>query len=642
MKPRSIVAGALVAALGIGGVAWATQNRPRPLSYTTGLVAAGSITQELTSTGVVRRPGQQSLSFDTAGLITGLSVKVGDSVRAGQALATVDPAPLQVSLLQAQASLAQARAVLDADTVAKDNGGTTVALPSSLLPAGGSGASSGLPSGAAGLPTGGSLPGMTGATPATPAYALALQASLTKLQTTVATQQAACAPVYAVIGQLQEVQAQLPTTLPTSLPTHPGHSASPSPSADPSNPPSATPSASPSDAPSPSQTPTDPVSPDPSPSPSPTTSPSPSPTGEPDPSPSADASPGSARGFSGPAPSAMPTVLPSAWASLSVEEAKKLAGQLSACTDSILALAGAEAEAGQAILTAAAGMQQATAAAQQQLAAAQQQMVAAAQAAAQQAAAEAMAQAQAQLAAQAQRALGGQVTDATLATDRARVLQAEQSVTRAERALAASTLTSPADGIVGAVSLVPGESSAGRSIVVVGPGLAEITVEVPLRVRDLVSAGQPVDVGLVGADPSLKGQVASVSVLPTSSSTNPTYTAVVAVDDPTLLLNTGAKAQVTLPLRSVTDVVTVPLSAVTKTTDTTGTVRVVADEYADTAETVQVTTGAWGGGRIEIRSGLQPGQRVVLADRRLPVPGGLQQYQPSTPTPTPTPTATRR
>ena len=29
------------------------------------------------------------------------------------------------------------------------------------------------------------------------------------------------------------------------------------------------------------------------------------------------------------------------------------------------------------------------------------------------------------------------------------------------------------------------------------------------------------------------------------------------------------------------------------------------------------------------------GQVVVLADRRLPVPGGLQQYQPGTPTATP-------
>ena len=634
MKASTIVSGVLVAALGVGGVAWAAQSRPRALSYTTTVVTMGSITQTLNSTGVVRRPGQQSLTFDSPGLVTELSVKVGDQVRAGQRLAAVDTAPLQVSLLQAQAQLAQARAVLDADTAAQENGGSTAGAASGLVP--------GTTTTGSGAATGGApITSAPSGTPTTPAYALALQASLGRLQATVATQQAACAPVYAVVGQLQELQGQLPTTfptaLPTALPTH--HSPKPSPS---------TASASPAPT-SPAPTSAEPTTAEPStaePSTAEPSMPEPS-TAEPSPGPSGDASPADpspspSPSLSGGVPSGAPTSLPPAVAkvlsSLSVEQATKLAGQLGACTQAMVALAGAEQEAGQAILTASAGMQQATVAAQQQLVAAQEQMVQAAQAAAQQAAAQAMAQAQAQLAAQAQRAMGSQVTDATLAMDRARVLQAEQSVGRAERSLAAATLTSPADGVVGAVSLVAGESSAARSVTVVGPGLAEIPVEVPLSVRELVVAGQQAPVGLVGADPALQGQVASVSVLPTSASGSPTFTATVLVDDPSLLLNSGAKAQVTLPLRSVSDVVAIPVSAVTKTTDTTATVQVVDDEYAETAQAVQVTTGAVGGGRIEITSGLKPGQRVVLADRRLPVPGGLQQYQPATPTPTPTAT----
>ena len=61
-------------------------------------------------------------------------------------------------------------------------------------------------------------------------------------------------------------------------------------------------------------------------------------------------------------------------------------------------------------------------------------------------------------------------------------------------------------------------------------------------------------------------------------------------------------------------------------TDTTATVEVVQNARDDAAETVEVVTGRIGGGRVEVVSGLADGQRVVLADRRLPVPGGLAQY----------------
>lgn len=633
MKARTAVAGVVVLALAGGGIAIAAQNRPRPVVYTTAVAVTGSITETLTTSGVVDRPGEQSLGFDASGLVTALSVRVGDRVRAGQTLATVDPAPLQVSLLQAHAQLAQARAILDADQAALDSGGTAAAIPGMTLPGGTAGAvPAGLPTG--GQP-GGSAPGssapagLPAGAATTPAYVTALESSLTKLQGTVEAQQAACAPVYAVVGQLEALQQQLPADLPTKLPTAlPTALPSKLPTALPTHHRTPTPSATPSEAPS--ATPSEEVAGE--------GVPNEGVAGEQagaaeteanDPSPAPDS------------PAEPTTPEPVTLPSLSAERVKELAGQLKDCTQAMVALAGAEQEAGQAILTASAGMQQATLAAQAQLATAQAQLTAAAEAAAREAAAKAMADAQAQLAAQAQRALGSRVTDATIVADRARVLQAEQAVARAERALAGATLTAPADGTVGQVGLVAGESSTGRTITVVGPGAAEVRVEVPLSARGLVTTGLSASVGLVGADPGLTGQVTAVSVLPTSPTGTPTYTATVLVDDPGLTLPPGAKAQVSVPLRSVTDVVTVPLSAVTKTSDTTATVKVVTDEFAEAAETVRVTTGAHGGGRIEITSGLQVGQRVALADRRLPVPGGLAQYQPATPTPTPTPTPTR-
>jgi len=623
MRARTIVAGGVAVALLAGGTAYAVASRPRVVNYTTAIAARGTITQVFSASGVVTRSGQSDLTFD-AGTVTALAVKVGDQVTKGQQLAQVDTAPLQVSLLQAQAQLAQARAVSDADQVAFDNGGSAASLPSGLSGAGAS--TTPATAGASGIGGAASGTGTGTATTEQPAYLVALQTSLAKLQTVVTEQQAACAPVYAVIGELQDVQAQLPASLPTSLPTKlatTGSSASASPAA-----------TSPSTAPAGGEntrgrrggTPA-PTSASPSGTPSPSASPSVA-SGSPAPTTPATTSPA-------------PTTTPSAQPTLPVAEAKQLAAQLQACATSMVALATAEQEAGTAIATASTGMQAATQAAQQQLAAAQQQMVASAQAAAQQAAAQAMAEAQAQLAAQAQRAYGSTVTEATLASDRARVLQYEQAVARAQRSLDGATMTSPVDGTVGALSLTAGENSAGRSVTIVAPGAAEVSVEVPLSVRGLVSAGQAAQVGLVGADPDQGGQVSSVSVLATSSMGSPTYTATVAVEDPGMALFAGAKALVSVPLRTASDVVSVPMSAVVKTSDTTGTVQVVTDAYAESARTVQVTTGAFGGGRIEITSGLEPGSLVVLADRRLPVPGGLSQYGGPGNSASPSPTASR-
>ena len=491
-------------------VAFAANGRPRTPNFTVATAVQGSITQVFGSSGVVSRPGQSALDFDTPGVVTSVRVQVGDEVAKGDVLATVDTAPLQVGLLQAQAQLAQARAVLDADRAAKANGGTVIALPQSSAPAGGGGG--GKPP--APLPT-------STATPTIPGYVVDMQASMARLQASVVAQQAACAPVYVWLDKLGEIQGQLPTALPTTLPT--AH-------------PSITPSVTPG---------TPSVSPLPSPSgPTPGT---PSPSGTPEPTaPTATGSPTPTTG------SPTPTTVPS----IPKGELEKVVGQIQACSDAMLGLAAAQQDAGQAIATASLGMAQDTAAAQQQLAAAQAQLTAGASAAAQQAAEEAMARAQAQLAAQAQRSIGSQVTDATIAADSARVLSAQQSVDAARRAVDAATLVSPISGVVGQLSFTAGESSAGRSVTVVGPGLAEVTVEVPLRLRGLVSGGHPADVGLVGTDPVMQGTVVSVSDVPTSATGTPTYRAVVHVDDPAMTLYTGAKTLVDIPLRTASDVVT--------------------------------------------------------------------------------------
>lgn len=117
------VALALASALLVGVVAYAL-TRPLPPAYTTATVATGSIAETWSATGTITRVNQVSATFGTTGEVTALAVQVGDEVTQGQTLATLDPSELQLAVVQARASVAQAYAQLDADLNATTAGST--------------------------------------------------------------------------------------------------------------------------------------------------------------------------------------------------------------------------------------------------------------------------------------------------------------------------------------------------------------------------------------------------------------------------------------------------------------------------------------------------------------------------------------
>lgn len=650
-------AGWIVAAVGavvLGLVVWALQPRAAEAAYVTAPAARGAITQTISLVGPVERDGQATLEYRSDGMVTAVHVKVGDQVTAGQQIVSIDPAPLRLSVLQARAQLAQAEAQLDADLAAQRSGGSSLpaglggalggGLPSMPGGSGGFGGTGGLPTGGfpGGLPGGGAPGGGMPGGGQAPAYLTELNASLADLQTAVERQQTQCTPVFSALQRLRDLRESLPSPLPTALPT-------------------ALPTTSPTATPTGSATPTPSPIPEPSASPEPTVGPEPSATPSATPSPEPPGSPDPNPGSPQPTASDEPTPRPSATPSPSVpglprlpdvdldEQLDKLVGmadQVQACSDAMVGLAQAEGRAGMAIGAAAQGlaaqtqaataaMAQAQAQLQEAMAAAQQQVEAAARAAAE----DAIRKAQADLEAQMAASFGGMVTDATIANDRARLLQARQQLESAEADLAAATLTSPTSGVVGALDFAVGESSRGRSATVVGEGAARVTVEVPLAVRALVAPGVTARVGQLASPATLDGQVTGVSVLPGASG-SPRYETTVITDDPDQTLRPGSWADVTLTLAQAADVLTIPSSAVTKVTDTTGTVEVVGAAMDQTADTVTVVTGRTGQGKVEVISGLADGQLVVLADRRLPVPGGIGQYAPPSQA-SPEPTARR-
>ena len=103
--------------LGAGGyVAYAQVSKPDTDSaYRLATAGKGSVSQTLTLTGTVKRVSQVTAAFPVSGTVTGVLVKVGDTVTPGQQLATIDQTPLQAAVTDAQATLLQAQAQLTSD-----------------------------------------------------------------------------------------------------------------------------------------------------------------------------------------------------------------------------------------------------------------------------------------------------------------------------------------------------------------------------------------------------------------------------------------------------------------------------------------------------------------------------------------------
>src|SRR5450631_3242574 len=69
-------------------------------------VSTGTITKTVSSSGTIEPASTANLNFGSSGKVTAVNVSVGQTVTAGQALATIDASSLSASLAQAQASLA--------------------------------------------------------------------------------------------------------------------------------------------------------------------------------------------------------------------------------------------------------------------------------------------------------------------------------------------------------------------------------------------------------------------------------------------------------------------------------------------------------------------------------------------------------
>lgn len=226
-------------------------------------------------------------------------------------------------------------------------------------------------------------------------------------------------------------------------------------------------------------------------------------------------------------------------------------------------------------------------------------------------------------------ALGGSsagqtVTAATLAQDQASIDRAKADLASAKADLAGAVVRAPADGTVVSLAVATADDvSAGDTVAtVVAPGLTTVTVEASATQAAQLEQGMDVEVTPAGATEALAGGVSRIEHVASSdssTSSDPTYTVAIALDERDLQLADGMPASVTAVVGAADDVVVVPASAVNN-----GSVTVLDNGVA---QQVRVSTGIVGATQIEVTDGLEAGEEVVLADLDAELPTGDTEQQ---------------
>jgi multidrug efflux pump subunit AcrA (membrane-fusion protein) len=219
-------------------------------------------------------------------------------------------------------------------------------------------------------------------------------------------------------------------------------------------------------------------------------------------------------------------------------------------------------------------------------------------------------------------ALATGVTWQTVQMDDAQIQINQISVNTLQHQLDGTTLTAPIAGIVAQVNIKAGQAvsttSATNAIVIFTPGAYAVTGTVSDSQVNMVALGQAADVTPAGSTQAVQGKITSIAPAATISSGVATFAVTAQLTDTSNSIRPGMSATVNIVLNQVVHVLTVPTSAV-HTTAAGSTVQVLVNGVP---KTVVVQTGASDPTRIQIVSGLQLNQVVVIAVVTSSVPSG--------------------
>lgn len=215
-----------------------------------------------------------------------------------------------------------------------------------------------------------------------------------------------------------------------------------------------------------------------------------------------------------------------------------------------------------------------------------------------------------------------------IAAAQAQVAAARAKVTSATASLKAATLTAPMAGIVATISISTGSqvgSSGGAAVGGAGSSAASTSssaqivvistrkwlVQASVSSSDLASLkkGLQAEVTPSGSRTKVFGTVSSVGVIASSSSGVATFPVTIAVTGSPTGLYVGGTAGVAIIVKALTDVLTVPTSAI----HTENGLTVVHQVKNGATVTTPVTLGLVSGTTTQVTKGLSLGDEVVVS-----------------------------
>lgn len=124
----------VVALLAAAGAAWWFTRKPTPPAPPpSGIVALADITQSVQAAGVLQAKTRVDVGAQVSGQIQTIHVQLGQQVKKGELLVSLDPELARSDVAQAEAALAQARALLDSNKVDAEAAQREVARQRRLL-----------------------------------------------------------------------------------------------------------------------------------------------------------------------------------------------------------------------------------------------------------------------------------------------------------------------------------------------------------------------------------------------------------------------------------------------------------------------------------------------------------------------------
>jgi HlyD family secretion protein len=201
--------------------------------------------------------------------------------------------------------------------------------------------------------------------------------------------------------------------------------------------------------------------------------------------------------------------------------------------------------------------------------------------------------------------------EAELAGAQAAVEAARVQLAKAERDLAAATLTAPFDGVVLEVKANPGEMVVAGSELISLADTAAVEVRATVTEEDLplVQVGQPAELFFdARPDVTVTGRVARIIPQRDAEASSPVYPIYITLDDAPSGLAPGMTADASIVIARRADVLRLPRALVRARADGTAQVKVWVNDHA---EDRSVKVGLRGDQDVEIVEGLSEGEQVV-------------------------------